>query len=369
MQIPSTPSKILMTTDTLGGVWTYTIKLIKALSEYGIEVHLASMGRPLNSAQHQQLLELKNVTIYESDYKLEWMTDPWQDVSQSKIWLEKIHQQVQPDLVHLNTFSHGSIGFDVPVIVVGHSCVLSWWQAVKGETAPASYQTYRDEVRTGLQAADLVVAPSAAMMQQLNFYYGPFENYKVISNGVEIPNKNTFKWPYILSIGRIWDEAKNIQALQKISKNINWKICLAGESKSPESKSDALGKGIHYLGYVSHYEVLKLMTEASIYAHPARYEPFGLTIAEAASAGCALVLGDIPSLKENWDQAALFVNPEDLKELHYNINLLTKDNQLRNKLANESKSRATEFSLCKMAEKYHEAYTQLVSRDALHITN
>ncbi len=51
------------------------------------------------------------------------------------------------------------------------------------------------------------------------------------------------------------------------------------------------------------------MGEAAIFAHPARYEPFGLAVLEAAMAGCALVLGDIPTLRELWDGAAVFVAP------------------------------------------------------------
>ena len=38
---------------------------------------------------------------------------------------------------------------------------------------------------------------------------------------------------------------------------------------------------------------------AGIYALPAVYEPFGLSVLEAALSGCALVLGDIPSLARN----------------------------------------------------------------------
>ncbi len=54
---------------------------------------------------------------------------------------------------------------------------------------------------------------------------------------------------------------------------------------------------------------------ASIYAMPARYEPFGLSILEAGLSGCALVLGDIPSLREHWDGAAAFVAPDDREAL------------------------------------------------------
>ena len=71
------------------------------------------------------------------------------------------------------------------------------------------------------------------------------------------------------------------------------------------------------------------MGRAAIYALPARYEPFGLSILEAALSGCALVIGDIPSLREIWADAALFV-PSDghdaplahVGELHHALPLV-----------------------------------------------
>ena len=51
--------------------------------------------------------------------------------------------------------------------------------------------------------------------------------------------------------------------------------------------------------------------KASVFASVSRYEPFGLAVLEAAQAGCALVLSDIPTFRELWDGAALFVPPED----------------------------------------------------------
>ena len=51
------------------------------------------------------------------------------------------------------------------------------------------------------------------------------------------------------------------------------------------------------------------LRRATIFALPARYEPFGLSALEAGLAGCALVLGDIP-MREVWHDAAMFVPPE-----------------------------------------------------------
>lgn len=108
--------------------------------------------------------------------------------------------------------------FGIPAVVLGHSCVLSWWEAVKGEAAPASWDRYREEVRRGLQAANLVIAPSAAMLAGRFSYYGEIVNSKVIPNGrdsaVFYPS---VKKEFVLTAGRLWDEAKNVAALEDIA--------------------------------------------------------------------------------------------------------------------------------------------------------
>ena len=47
--------KILMTADTVGGVWTYALELAGALAPHGVEVALATMGRRLSSAQEADM--------------------------------------------------------------------------------------------------------------------------------------------------------------------------------------------------------------------------------------------------------------------------------------------------------------------------
>jgi hypothetical protein len=38
--------KVLMTADTVGGVWTYALELAAGLGEHGVEVAIATMGAP-----------------------------------------------------------------------------------------------------------------------------------------------------------------------------------------------------------------------------------------------------------------------------------------------------------------------------------
>src|SRR5437763_970139 len=96
------PKRILMTADTVGGVWTYAVELARALEPHDVEVTLATMGAPLNRDQQRQMRELQNVQVIESGFRLEWMDEPWDDVELAADWLLDIDRSVRPDLIHLN---------------------------------------------------------------------------------------------------------------------------------------------------------------------------------------------------------------------------------------------------------------------------
>src|SRR5690349_7949526 len=118
--------RILMTTDTVGGVWTYALELARALAPHGVEVALATMGGPLSAAQRDELRPLRHVELFPSEFKLEWMEAPWADVAEAGEWLVWIERCVTPDVVHLNGYVHGALPWRAPSLVVGHSCVFSW---------------------------------------------------------------------------------------------------------------------------------------------------------------------------------------------------------------------------------------------------
>ena len=62
-----------------------------------------------------------------------------------------------------------------------------------------------------------------------------------------------------------------------------------------------------------------------IFVSVARYEPFGLAVLEAAQAGCALVLSDIPTFRELWGGAALFVPANDDRALVSHVERLANE--------------------------------------------
>jgi hypothetical protein len=99
--------RVLLTTDTVGGVWTYAVELARAVEPLGVDVVLATMGGPVSDDQRRQVWPLRNVTLVEGGHRLEWMHDPWDDVSRSGDWLMALEQSFAPDVVHLNGFAHG----------------------------------------------------------------------------------------------------------------------------------------------------------------------------------------------------------------------------------------------------------------------
>lgn len=351
--------RILMTADTVGGVWTYALELTRALQPYGVEVLLAVMGPPLSVAQRDDARSISNLNLFESNYKLEWMPDCWSDVKQAGYWLLHLEDRLQPDLIHLNGYAHANLPWQNPTLVVGHSCVFSWWQAVKGDTPPDEWQRYKNEVTSGLRAADLVVTPSAAMMQALNVIYGPIDNTRVIPNG---RNPEDFqprsKRPLILSAGRLWDEAKNIERVAEIAPELPWPVLVAGDFQTVQHSS--IKNRCRWLGSLPETELRRWFAAASIYALPALYEPFGYTPLEAALSGCALVLGDIDSLREIWRDAAVYVNPNDSHALKDELLTLIANRERRHELSQRARERALEFTSARMADNYFTVYEELL---------
>lgn len=349
--------RILMTADTVGGVWNYTVELCRALGNRA-EVLVATMGAEATAVQRDMLRGL-SVHLHESTFRLEWMDDPWDDVDRAAEWLLDLEKVFQPDVIHLNTFLQGTLPWSSPVIMVGHSCVCSWWEAVHGVPAPEEWDRYRQGVRQGLQSVNLVVAPTVAMLRCLDECYGPLPPSRTIHNGLPMPNAPVRpKDEIVFTAGRAWDQAKNVLGLCHAAPGIPWPVYLAGSTTDPGGFVYVLDT-MRTLGVLEQETLHHWMARAGIYAAPARYEPFGLAILEAAQRRCALVLGDIPSLRELWSDVAVFVPPDDTEALQNAIGELIRDADRRAYLGRQARERAHNYTPERMAAAYLRAYAEI----------
>jgi glycogen synthase len=355
---PAERLRVLMTTDAVGGVWRYSIDLSRALRDRGVHVTLALMGPAASVAQRREAARAR-VPVIDGPYRLEWMAGAEADVEEAGRWLLTLEQALRPDVIHLNGYAHAAIGWSVPVVVAAHSCVRSWWRAVKSTAAPPEWAGYSDAVRRALHSAAAVVAPSAAMLRALDDEYQTGVNGCVIPNGVGASQAARPPWhakePFVLSAGRAWDEAKNMRALVECATSIPWPIFLAGDLAGPGGERLDTGR-VHALGALPAKDLRGWYRRAAIYALPARYEPFGLSVLEAARAGCALVLGDIPSLREHWDDTALFVPPDDPQAIAAAMTSLIETPALRQHLGRCAAMRSMFFSIDRTADAYVRLY-------------
>jgi glycosyltransferase involved in cell wall biosynthesis len=351
--------KVLLTADPIGGVWSYALELCTAFRSLQVRVALATLGRSLTPVQRRQVAELPNVALYESAFRLEWMPEPWDDLKQAGDWLLRLERETRPDVVHLNHLVHADLPWRAPVLTVGHSCVLSWWMAVRHEAIPTAWATYRRRVTESLRAARCVVAPTLAMLTELERYYGPFHETAVIHNGRDGRRFSAgHKEQLVLCAGRLWDGAKNVAALAAVAPHIAAPVMCAGEVTDPQGHGVA-PQGIQLLGALEHPQLADWYRKAAVYALPARYEPFGLTVLEAALSGCALVLGEIDSLREVWGAAARYVAPEDHAGLCDTLDELLLNDSVRNRMAARAMARARQLTPARCAGRYVDLYRQM----------
>lgn len=348
--------RILMTADTVGGVWTYALEVADALAPRGFEVHIATMGPLPDEDQRAAARGGAVAALHGSGYALEWEDDPWADVDRAGHWLLELAGELRPDVVHLNGYAHAALDWPAPVLVAAHSDVISWWRAVERTPLPPWLAMYRERVAAGLRAADAVCAPTQSVLHDLT------ENYRfggegfggggfggrayVVPNG-RAPSRATYpKEPLVAGLGRFWDQAKNVSALERVSDRLPWPVTVAGPGTPT--------------GRLTQAQAAALLARASIFASPARYEPFGLAALEAAQAGCALVLGDLASQRELWGDAALYVPPDDDEAIAGALELLCTDAPLRLEMAGRARRRADRYTPEAMADALLRVYAAIL---------
>jgi glycogen synthase len=359
--------RILLTADTVGGVWTYAQELAAGLVRRGIEVTLVSFGEMPALSQTRWTEGLHGLDYRPTPFRLEWMQDAASDIRDSSEYLLNIIRETQPELLHFSQYCYGSLPVDVPKIITAHSDVVSWWHAVHGIDPPDSEwsRCYRDIVFKGLDGADAVISPSRWMLAQIEENYGAVSDPTVIYNG-RTPqhfNSRAEKQDRVVSIGRLWDEAKQVSLLAQ--SGLACPVTIAGSLESPEQcgsgAARSFRKSIELRDKLTCSQVRSLLAEASIYAATSRYEPFGLAPLEAALSRCALVVNDIPSFRELWGPTALYFPANDAKGLRDAVERLRRDPLLRRHYSELAYQRARRlFSADAMVDEYLSVYRSLV---------
>ncbi len=363
---------VLITTDTLSGVWSYTRELVTGLITRGHRVTLVSLGEIPLPQQTSWMDGLHGLSYHPTAFRLDWMQEAEQDLPDSFAYLQALIAELRPDLVHLNHLCFGALESNVPRIVVAHGDFLSWWKAVhETEPAPSRWlRWYRQAVRSGLRKADAVVAPSFWMLEALQDCYGEPSQGSVIYNG----RNPIFFNPYlakddcVLAIGRLLDAGKQVNLITQHRHPVP--VCIVGSEPTIERiklpiradvKVSAGESTVALKGPQTEAQLRNLYGRSAIYAATSRYEPFGMSALEAALSRCAIVANDIPSHREIWGDAALYFDSNNANSLAATIRKLSEQRDLCRAYANRAFNRARErFTAKRMMDDYLALYGELL---------
>ncbi len=324
-----------MTTDAVGGVWRYSLDAARALEAHGVQTTLAVVG-PDPSPDQQ--VEAAGLHVMATGLPLDWAGAELPEITQAARELAALAADY--DVVQLNQPAFASLAdWPVPVLAAAHSCVATWWSMVEGDAPfPAELAWQPELMRAGLNAAAASIAPTAAFAAMLAARHHLARVPIAVHNGraaaplvpvapirarAAAGNKRDLRAPAndatasasaqpsadaVMACGRLWDTGKNMALLDRIAPRLPLPVRMFGAVEGPNG-ARFIGASVQLYGQTSTVDLARHFAARPIFAAPSLYEPFGLAVLEAAQAGCALVLADIPTFRELWDGAAVFADP------------------------------------------------------------
>lgn len=347
--------RVLLTTDAVGGVWTYALDLAREMGRAGIETELAVMGpapaKPVLAAARA----MPHVRVSLTGLPLDWLAQSPAEVRASGRQLAELARARHCDIVQLHAPALAAgARFSMPVVGVHHSCLATWWQAMRpGQAMPEDFRWRNALTAEGLAASDAVVTPTTAMAHAVAQAYVLPTPPLAIRNGrapmAEARSDAPQRAPFVLTSGRLWDEAKNMAMLDRAAARLSVPVMAAGALAGPHGGTPSFN-ALRLLGCLNEEEMRRWLSQAPVFASAARYEPFGLGVLEAAQAGCALVLSDIASFRELWGGACLFVPPDDDQAMAAALQRVLGDARLLRRLSERAQHRARIYTAPAMAK-------------------
>lgn len=357
--------RVLMTADAVGGVWTYAVDLARGLADHGVSTTLAVLGPAPSLDQRATAGAILGLDLIETRLPLDWTAESPESLTRAGRVIADLARRLEVDLVHLNSPALAAeASFSQPLVAGCHSCVATWWAAVRGTTLPADFTWRTDLVARGYAVADALIAPSHAFAAATAKAYG-IAAPTIVHNGRARPDDGAavmlpeIDVRAVFTAGRLWDEGKNLALLDRAAAKLDVPVRAAGTSRGPNGAAIRLDH-VEELGRLTPDCVAAQLAGRPILCSPARYEPFGLAVLEAADTGCALVLSDIPSFRELWQDAAVFVSTDDDVALARALQRLLDDPTERRRLGAAAQERALRYSAAAMVAGTHAVYARVL---------
>ncbi len=314
---------------------------------------------------------------------------------------------IDSDIVHCHTWYSNFAGiiaklaYEKPLIVTTHS--LEPLRPWKREQLGGGYDVSSWVEKMALEMADKIIAVSKDAKEDiLKFFNVDPSKIEVIYNGIDLnefkptPNSGVLEryginpnLPYVLFVGRITRQKGIIHlvnAIEHIVPEAQVVLCAGAPdtkeieqemahdvSKIQETRSNV----IWIREMVEKNALIELYSNSAVFCCPSIYEPFGIINLEAMACKTAVVASAVGGIKEvvvNNETGFLVpvrqletapfepVDPQQFsKDLAEKINILIKDDKLRETMAQNGLKRAVElFSWDAIAHQTHKVYESVI---------
>ncbi|USZ75774.1 glycosyltransferase [Halorussus vallis] len=288
------------------------------------------------------------------------------------------------DVAHCNVIGPGSVAVarhakhnDIPLVLHAHVTREDFEDSFRGSNfvAPA-LERY---LRWFYSQADLVLCPS-------EYTRGVLESYPVdapirpMSNGVNhdsLSGFRTFRDEYrdrydlegmvVFALGNVF-ERKGVTTFCELAKRTDYDFAWFGTYDTGPQASATVRRwtqnppdNVTFSGWVE--DKRGAFAAGDIFCFPAKVENQGIVVLEAMACGKAVVLRDIPVFEEFFTHGEDCLKCETLEEFERALELLERDPDLRERLAENARETAAEHTLDRVGERLAETYRELLGSD------
>ncbi len=358
---PPATMRILVAAEASGSLWQYSLDLARGLSRLGAETIIAVLGPPPSDRQRAAAASVPGLELVDTGLELDRLAEDGALLRRAGAGIARLADACGADLVQLNMPALAAeAAFDLPIVAVQHSCVATWWEAVHGTPLPDRFAWRTELAKAGLHSADIVVTPTAAFGECVRRHYDLTEPPRTVHTGrTPLAVPGSAQHDFVLTAGRLWDEAKNLTTLDAAAGGLGVPVHAAGPRRDPRG-GEVMFDNIHPLGALDQEALARWLSARPVFVSAALYEPSGVAVLEAAAAGCPLVLADIPTFRELWDEVAVFVDPRDGRAFTRAISRLVGDDFERAVIGRAARERAARRTVDAMAAQMAFIYRSLL---------
>ena len=353
--------RLLMTTDAVGGVWQYSLDLCRHLIRHQIDVILAVLGPAPDEGQRRAADTIEGLSLIEIEGELDWLAPDAASLAASAGRLARLARDQQVNLIQLNAPAlNACADFPAPVVAVSHSCLGTWWDTVRSGPLPPEFAWRNALHAKGLRSAAAVICPSRSFAEATARCHQLECTPRAVLNGrspLALPHAAMHAFAF--TAGRLWDAGKDVATLDRAAARLGIPFKAAGKTRGENGEQQHFAN-LSLLGQLDDMKLARMLAARPVFASAALYEPFGLAVLEAATAGCPLVLSDIATFRELWDGVAIFVPPGHDRAFAKAIDALIGDARQRLERGEAARQRSLLYSDQAMGDAMIDIYASLL---------